>query len=56
MEAGDKCIGGMVIGENSRQDDLVVNVTIKKTNQRSCIGTDDKAKLIPVANFHWKRH
>jgi GTP-binding protein len=52
VEAGDQIYTGMVIGENSRQDDLVVNVTIKKqlTNVRAS-GTDDKAKLIPVVKF-----
>ena len=52
VEAGDQVYSGMVIGENSRQDDLVVNVTIKKqlTNVRAS-GTDDKAKLIPVTKF-----
>ncbi len=52
VEAGDAIYTGMVIGENSRQDDLVVNVTIKKqlTNVRAS-GTDDKAKLIPVTKF-----
>ena len=52
VESGDQVYNGMVIGENSRQDDLVVNVTIKKqlTNVRAS-GTDDKAKLIPVTKF-----
>lgn len=52
VEPGDQVYSGMVIGENSRQDDLVVNVTIKKqlTNVRAS-GTDDKARLIPVTKF-----
>jgi GTP-binding protein len=52
VEAGDEIYTGQVIGENSRQDDLVVNVTIKKqlTNVRAS-GTDDKARLIPVTKF-----
>lgn len=52
VESGDEVYTGMVIGENSRQDDLVVNVTIKKqlTNVRAS-GSDDKAKLIPVTKF-----
>ena len=52
VESGDEIYAGMVIGENTRQDDLVVNVTIKKqlTNVRAS-GTDDKAKLIPVTKF-----
>ncbi len=52
VESGDQVYSGMVIGENSRQDDLVVNVTIKKqlTNVRAS-GSDDKARLIPVTKF-----
>ncbi len=43
---------GQVIGENSRDNDLVVNVTRTKklTNMRSS-GADDKAKLAPPVIF-----
>lgn len=43
---------GQVIGENSRGDDMVVNVTKTKklTNVRSS-GADDKAKIIPAIKF-----
>ena len=43
---------GMVIGENNRQDDLVVNVikTKKLTNMRAA-GSDDKSKLAPPIRF-----
>ena len=45
---GDTIYAGQVIGENTRQDDLVINVTKPKklTNMRAS-GTDDKAKLAP---------
>ena len=43
---------GMVIGENSRPGDMVVNVTITKklTNMRAS-GSDDKMRLIPAKKF-----
>ena len=43
---------GQVIGENSRADDLVVNVTKTKklTNMRSS-GADDKVKIAPAVQF-----
>ena len=43
---------GQVIGENSRGDDMVVNVTKTKklTNVRSS-GNDDKARIIPAIKF-----
>ena len=42
----------MVIGENSRADDIVVNVTQSKklTNMRAS-GSDDKVKLAPPIVF-----
>ncbi|CAN5349233.1 translational GTPase TypA [soil metagenome] len=45
---GDEIYTGQVIGEHSRGDDLVINVTKKKqlTNMRAS-GTDDKMKLSP---------
>jgi GTP-binding protein len=52
IEAGAKVYTGMVIGENTRPGDLVVNVTITKqlTNMRAS-GTDEKAKMIPPRKF-----
>ena len=43
---------GQVIGENTRQDDIVVNVTKTKklTNMRAS-GSDDKAILTPPVRF-----
>jgi GTP-binding protein len=52
VDAGEKVYQGMVIGENSRPGDLVVNVTITKklTNMRAS-GSDDKMRLIPPRKF-----
>ena len=52
IEAGEEIYEGQVIGENSRANDLVVNVTKTKklTNMRSS-GADDKAKLVPPRKF-----
>ena len=52
VEPGELIYQGQVIGENSRRDDMVVNVTKTKklTNVRSA-GADDKAKIIPAIKF-----
>ena len=43
---------GQVIGENSRQDDLVINVTkTKKLSNVRAAGSDDKVKLAPPIIF-----
>ena len=43
---------GQVIGENSRQDDMVVNVTkTKKLSNVRASGSDDKVKLAPPTKF-----
>ena len=49
---GEDIYEGQVIGENSRANDLVVNVTKTKklTNMRSS-GADDKVKLAPPKEF-----
>jgi GTP-binding protein len=46
MSPGTKVYAGMIIGENSREDDMVVNVTKKKhlTNMRAS-GTDGALQL-----------
>jgi GTP-binding protein len=48
VEPGDEVYEGMVIGENSRSDDMDVNCVREKklTNMRAS-GTDDSEKLIP---------
>ena len=52
IDAGEKVYMGMVIGENARPGDLVVNITITKklTNMRAS-GSDDKMRLIPPKKF-----
>lgn len=49
---GEEIYTGQVIGENSRSDDMVVNVTKTKklTNIRSA-GADDKVRLAPPIKF-----
>jgi GTP-binding protein len=52
VDPQDLVYKGMVIGENSRNDDLVINVTKGKqlTNMRAS-GTDDNAKITPAIKF-----
>jgi GTP-binding protein len=52
ISPGDEIYAGQVIGENNRQDDLVVNVikTKKLTNIRAS-GTDDKVAIAPAIKF-----
>ena len=49
---GEEVYEGMVIGENSRGDDITVNITQSKklTNMRAS-GSDDKVKLAPPIVF-----
>ena len=49
---GESIYTGQVIGENSRGDDLVVNVTkTKKLSNVRSSGTDEKVKLAPPVKF-----
>ena len=52
IDPGEEIYEGQVIGENSRQDDLTVNVikTKKLTNMRAS-GSDDKAIITPAIKF-----
>lgn len=52
VEAGDEIYEGMIIGENNRGDDLVVNITKEKklTNMRAS-GSDDKTRIAPKINM-----
>jgi GTP-binding protein len=52
VEPGENIYEGQVIGENSRQDDMAVNITKakKQSNVRSS-GADDKAKIVPAIKF-----
>ncbi len=52
VEAGDPIYTGQVIGENNRQDDIVVNITKeKKLSNMRASGTDDKMHIAPKINF-----
>ncbi len=43
---------GQVIGENTRQDDMAVNITkTKKLSNVRSSGADDKARIIPAVKF-----
>lgn len=52
VDPGDPIYTGQVIGENNRQDDIVVNITKEKklTNMRAS-GSDDKMRIAPKINF-----
>jgi GTP-binding protein len=52
VDPGEPIYTGQVIGENNRQDDIVVNITKEKklTNMRAS-GTDDKMRIAPKVNF-----
>ncbi|MDO7174090.1 translational GTPase TypA [Mariniflexile sp. AS56] len=52
VEPGESIYEGQVIGENSRQDDMAVNITkMKKQSNVRSSGADDKAKIIPAIKF-----
>ena len=52
IDPGEDIYEGQVIGENSRGDDMVVNVTKTKklTNVRAA-GSDDRARIVPAIKF-----
>ncbi len=52
VDPGEEIYSGQVIGENTRQDDLVINVTVEKqlTNMRAS-GTDNKTRIAPAIKF-----
>ncbi|MFV0530811.1 MAG: translational GTPase TypA [Flavobacteriales bacterium] len=52
IEPGEEIYEGQVIGENSRSDDMVVNVTkTKKLSNVRSAGADDKMKIAPAIKF-----
>ena len=52
VSSNEEVYTGQVIGENSRGDDLVVNVTkTKKLSNVRASGSDDKVKLAPPIKF-----
>jgi GTP-binding protein len=52
VDPGEEVYAGQVIGENTRQDDLTINIirTKKLTNMRAA-GADDKASIAPAVKF-----
>ncbi len=52
VDAGEEVYTGMVVGENNKDEDLVVKVTKTKklTNMRAA-GSDDKMKIAPAIKF-----
>lgn len=52
IDPGEDIYEGQVIGENTRGDDMVVNVTKTKklTNVRAA-GSDDKTRIVPAIKF-----
>lgn len=52
VDPGEEIYEGQVIGENSRQDDLVVNITkTKKLSNVRSSGADEKSKIVPAIKF-----
>ncbi|MBK5192025.1 MAG: translational GTPase TypA [Flavobacteriaceae bacterium] len=52
VEPGEDIYEGQVIGENSRRDDIAVNITkMKKMSNVRSSGADDKAKIFPAIKF-----
>ena len=49
---GEEIYGGQVVGENSRPDDLAINLTkTKKLSNVRSAGNDDKVKIAPPVKF-----
>lgn len=52
IDPGEDIYEGQVIGENSRQDDMAINVTkTKKLSNVRSSGADDKARIVPAIKF-----
>ncbi|WP_108867057.1 translational GTPase TypA [Aquimarina aquimarini] len=52
VDPGEDIYEGQVIGENSRGDDMSVNITkTKKLSNVRSSGADDKAKIVPAIKF-----
>ena len=52
IDPGEDIYEGQVIGENSRGDDMTINVTkTKKLSNVRSAGADDKAKIVPAIKF-----
>jgi len=52
IDPGEEVYAGQVIGENTRQEDIVINVikTKKLSNMRAS-GSDDKVNIAPATHF-----
>ena len=52
VKPGDPVYRGMIVGENTRPEDMVVNITKEKklTNMRAS-GTDEALRLVPPRQF-----
>ena len=52
VDPGEDIYEGQVIGENTRHDDMAVNITkTKKMSNVRSSGADDKARIIPAVKF-----
>lgn len=52
VDPGEAIYEGQVIGENTRSDDMVVNVTkTKKLSNVRSSGADEKTKIVPAIKF-----
>src|SRR6056297_1028339 len=52
VDPNDEVYEGQIVGENSREDDLVVNVTkTKKLSNVRAAGSDDKVMITPATKF-----
>ncbi len=52
VDPGEDIYEGQVIGENSRGDDMTINITkTKKLSNVRSSGADDKARIIPAIKF-----
>lgn len=52
VDPGEEIYEGQIVGENSRQEDMVVNITRTKkhTNIRAA-GSDERARIVPAVKF-----
>lgn len=52
VDPGEDIYEGQVVGENSRGDDMTINITkTKKLSNVRSSGADDKAKIVPAIKF-----
>ncbi|MCD4792788.1 MAG: translational GTPase TypA [Bacteroidales bacterium] len=52
VDPGEEVYAGQVIGENTRDDDILVNITkTKKQSNVRASGTDDKSSIAPAIKF-----